>query len=270
MSRSTDHQLTKLAWNANANLWDEKMGSEGNEFFKQLQYPYILKYLGISKGVVSPNLKVLDISCGNGILSRKLANLGANVTGIDFSEELIKLAREYPGPSGNPMYALADVTKTEQLRPWMDQSFDAAVCNMALFDISDIEPLIASLPGMLKPGGTFIFSLLHPSFNNSSTVKMLEEYDEGELTHRFSLKIDKYLSIYSQKGVALRGQQVSQVYFNRPLQYYLHLLFDQGFVMDRFDEPRLVREEGGSPLSWGSNFAEIPPVLIARMTLPRA
>lgn len=270
MITNDDHEQAKKAWNANAKLWDDKMGTEGNDFFKQLQYPFILQYLGISETSGDQNLKILDVSCGNGLLSRKLADLGVQVVGIDFSSELIRLARSYPGKNNNPIYAVADVTEKEQLKTWMDNSFDAVVCNMALFDISDIEPLISVLHMILKPSGKFIFSLLHPSFNNSSTVKMLEEYDDGELKHRYSLKIDKYLSIYAQKGVALRGQEVSQVYFNRPLQYYLKLCFDHGFVMDRFDEPRLVRSEGGSALSWGSNFAEIPPVLIVRMTLPRA
>lgn len=269
MSTKANNALTKSAWNHNANLWDSRMGSEGNDFFKQLQYPFILDYLGLSEKASNPKMNILDISCGNGILSRKLAGLGADVTGIDFSEALIELAEGYTPGVDNPRYAVADVTVPEELARWSNGNFDAAVCNMALFDIADIEPLIRALPKMLKPGGMFIFSILHPAFNNSSTVKLLEEYDDGEVKQRYALKIDKYLSIYDQKGVALRGQEMPQVYFNRPMQYYLKLCFDQGFVMDRFDEPALERLEGGSPLSWGSNLAEIPPVMLARMRLPR-
>jgi len=268
MSLSDSHEFTKRAWNANARVWDDRMGTEGNDFFKQLQYPFILDYLGVKNGQFPSPMKILDVSCGNGVLSRKLAALGAEVIGIDFSEALIQLAENYPDRPSNLQYYITDVTEQDQLTPWMDGSFDAVVCNMALFDISDIEPLIMSIPKILRSGGIFIFSILHPSFNNSSTIKMLEEIDEGELKHKYSLKIDKYLSIYERKGVALREQQAPQIYFNRPLQYYLKLCFEQGFKMDRFDEPALIRAEGGSALSWGSNFAEIPPVLLARMVLP--
>lgn len=261
------HQQSKKAWNANAKVWDDRMGSEGNDFFKQLQYPYILSYLGLDEKKDLNGVRILDISCGNGVLSRKLAALGANVTGIDFSESLINIAENYPSEANYINYAIVDVTDGEQLSPYMDRSFDVAICNMALFDISDIEVLIKSLPSILRGGGTFIFSLLHPAFNNSSTVKMIEEYDDGQVIQRFSLKIDKYLSIYEHQGVALREQTEPQFYFNRPLQYYLKLCFDQGFVMDRFDEPALRNADTKSLLSWGSNFEDIPPVCLARMKL---
>lgn len=266
MSASDPHEQTKKAWTANAQTWDARMGSDGNDFFKQLQYPYILEYLGCQNGEDLQGKKILDISCGNGILSRKLAALGANVTGIDFSESLIKIAEGY-ATKQHIDYAVVDVTDANQLQPYMSAGFDIAICNMALFDISNIEILISALPKMLRPGGLFIFSLLHPAFNNSSTIKMVEEYDDGAVKQKFSLKIDKYLSIYEHLGVALREQTVPQVYFNRPLQYYFKLCFQHGFVMDRFDEPALPSADTKASLSWGSNFEEIPPVCMARMKL---
>jgi len=261
------HSLTKNAWNLNATLWDSVMGNDGNDFFRQLQFPYILDYLECGTSQNLAGKRILDLACGNGLLARKLVDLGAMVVGLDFSAELIRLAEGYSPKNDNLYYSVADLTDQGELKPFMDGSFDIAICNMALFDISDIEVLVQALPKMIKPGGFFIFSLTHPAFNNSSTNKLVEEFDQGELIQKYSLKIDKYLSIYEQKGIALNAQKNPQYYYNRPLSYYFQQFFRQGFVLDRFDEPEFKSAESKSPLSWGNNFREFPPVMIARMKL---
>jgi hypothetical protein len=74
---------------------------------------------------------------------------------------------------------------------------------------------------------------------------------------------------HQQHGAALRGQPKPQLYFERPLQYYLKLGFRNGFVLDGFEECAFPPGQPQSnPLSWGGNFSEIPPVLVARLRLP--
>jgi len=265
--KSKTHSLTKNAWNLNAAIWDSVMGIEGNVFFRQLQLPYILEYLGWDSSKNLEGKKVLDLACGNGILARKLADLGAMVVGIDFSSELIKLAEGHSPLNNKISYYVVDLTNQDEINPFMDGSFDIVICNMALFDISDIEVLAQTLPKIVTLGGIFVFSLTHPAFNNSSTIKMIEEFDQGKLIQTYSLKIDKYLTIYEQKGIAIHGQKNPQYYYNRPISYYLKLFFKQGFVLDRFDEPEFIRADSKSPLSWGFNFREFPPVMLARMKL---
>ncbi len=69
-------------------------------------------------------------------------------------------------------------------------------------------------------------------------------------------------------GVAMRGQPRPQIYFDRPLQYYLDLAFQNGFVLDGFRERAFPPGSPHShPLAWGGNFSEIPPVLVARLRL---
>jgi hypothetical protein len=107
---------------------------------------------------------------------------------------------------------------------------------MALFDIADIETLFRVLPRLLKPGGVFVFSIAHPAFNNSSSVHTMEEFDDGEIKTIYSVRISRYMTAYSTKGLALRNQSRPQMYFERPLQYYLNLGFQNGFVLDGFEE----------------------------------
>ena len=97
-------------------------------------------------------------------------------------------------------------------------------------------------------------------------MHVAEEMDlEGEIKTVYSVKISRYITPYSAKGLALRSQPKPQMYFERPLQYYMNLGFQHGFVLDGFDERAFPPESIQTfPLGWGGNFSEIPPALILR------
>jgi 2-polyprenyl-3-methyl-5-hydroxy-6-metoxy-1,4-benzoquinol methylase len=255
------HQFTRDAWEANAGVWDERMGDEGNDFFNILCWPSIATLLDPRSGQ-----HILDIACGNGLTSRRLAALGARVTAFDFSASLIERAKARSANLQSQIsYRVIDATDEQELLSIGEHRFDSALSNMALFDIADIEPLFRALPRLLKPGGTFVFSLMHPAFNNASSVHIMEEFDVGEIKTVYSVKISRYMSTYHAKGLALRDQPKPQMYFQRPLQYYLNLGFQNGFVLDGFEERSFPPDHPqNSPLGWGGKFSEIPPVLIAR------
>ena len=229
-----------------------------------LCWPVIASFLE-----AQPGQHILDIACGNGLTSRKLAELGATVTAFDFSTELIKLANSRPNPDSRITYHVIDATDESALLALGEHTFDSALCNMALFDMADIEPLFRALPKLLKPDGVFVFSLTHPAFNNASSMHVAEEIDyEGEIKTLYSVKISRYITPYQAKGLALRNQPKPQMYFERPLQYYFNLGFQNGFVLDGFAERAFPPEHPQTfPLGWGGNFSEIPPVLIARLRL---
>jgi 2-polyprenyl-3-methyl-5-hydroxy-6-metoxy-1,4-benzoquinol methylase len=257
---------TREAWDANAAFWDAQMG-EGNDFVNVLQWPAILRLLA-----PQPGQCILDIATGNGLTARRLAALGVQVTAIDFSVELIKIARERAGSPVPITYHVLDATDESALLALGMHTFDSALCNMALFDMADIEPLFHALPKLLKPGGLFLFSICHPAFNNSSSMHVVEEMDnEGKIQTIYSVKVSRYMNEYSAHGVALRGQPRQQLYFERPLQYYFNLGFANGFVLDGFEERAFPPEaQQKSPLGWGGKYSEIPPVLVARMKLSDA
>lgn len=255
------NEETRNAWDANASYWDEKMG-EGNDFVDLLQWPAILRLLD-----PQPGQRILDIATGNGLTARRLASLGATVVAFDFSAELIKLAKSKPNPESRISYQILDATDESALLALGERTFDSALCNMALFDMANIEPLFHALPKLLKPGGSFTFSICHPAFNNSSSTHVAEERDnEGTIQTVYSIKVSRYMNPYSAHGVALRDQPRPQLYFERPLQYYLNFGFANGFVLDGFEERAFPPDAPQkNPLSWGGAFCEIPPVLVARM-----
>ena len=257
------NQFSREAWDANAEHWDSRMGDEGNDFFNMLCWPVLASFLD-----VQPSQYILDVACGNGLTSRKLAQLNAKVTAFDFSTELIKLAEARPNPDSRITYHNIDATDESVLLALGERSFDSALCNMALFDMADIEPLFRVLPKLLKPNGVFAFSLMHPAFNNPSATLLAEEWDDGQIHTRYAVKVPRYINQFQSQGLALRNQPKPQLYFHRPIRDYMNLAFQNGFVLDGFEERAFPPEHPQfGPLGWGGKFSEIPPALIARMRL---
>jgi len=142
---------------------------------------------------------------------------------------------------------------------------------MALFDMVQIDPLFQALSVLLNPAAAFIFSVVHPCFNNPATQMVAELEDiDGELVTGYSVKIRRYLTPSVVHVRALRNQPEPQLEFHRALQDLLKPAFNAGFVLDALEERSFPPDHppGKVPLAWGANFSEIPPVLIARVRAP--
>jgi 2-polyprenyl-3-methyl-5-hydroxy-6-metoxy-1,4-benzoquinol methylase len=257
------NEQTRLAWNRNARFWNNYMG-EGNDFVRDLIWSPTERLLQLQAGE-----QVLDVACGNGLYARRLADLGGRVLAFDFSVNLVDLARKGSAESGNPIdYQVMDATNEEALLTLGINQFDAAVCNMALFDMAKIDPLMRALVKLLKKDGRFVFSVLHPCFNNPNAAHMAEMVDVGgNIITTYGMKVTGYMTPTVSKAVAIEGQPEAQLVFHRPLQDLFAAGFRAGFVMDALEERAFPadHEPGRNPLSWSGKYSEIPPVLVARM-----
>jgi 2-polyprenyl-3-methyl-5-hydroxy-6-metoxy-1,4-benzoquinol methylase len=268
IDRSRANAESRQAWNRNATFWDERMG-EGNDFVEVLIWPTAEKLLALQ-----PGERVLDVACGNGLTSRRMAALGAEVVAIDFSERMIAHARQRTVVQADRIrYSVVDATDGDALLALGPHSFDVALCNMALFDMADIAPVMRALRRLLRLGGRFVFSVIHPCFNNPHMVHVGEmEERGGEVVTVYSVKIRGYMTATVTPGIAMPGQPVPHLYFHRPLSMLLAAGFTAGFVLDALEERAFPagHRSGTYPLSWSGNFSEIPPVLIARLRIPHA
>ena len=256
---------TRDAWNATAQVWDEKMGDKGNDFHKYLVRPSIEKLLELK-----PGQRILDIGCGNGLTTRRLASSGANVLGIDFASEMINNARKRTKENQELIeYQVLDATDETGLLKLGENSFDAAVSAMALMDMAEIEPLFKALIKIIRPGGCFIFAVMHPCFNSMHTSLGSELIEnETELYTEYYIKVKGYLKPSKVRGLALQNQPQPHTYFHRPLHILLNTAFKFGFVLDGLEEPAFSEEIAArsDAISW-SRFSEISPVILARLRI---
>jgi len=252
------------AWDTNAAFWDEQMG-KGNTFQLKLIEPNMLSLLN-----VQPGERVLEIACGNGQLARKLTSLGASVVATDFSSGMLERARAHTEPFNDQIdYRLVDATQTTELHALGAHAFDAVVSSMALMDMSDIVPLFQALPYLLKRGGRFVFSTMHPCFNSNNPTFFAEMRDnEGTIVETFGIKLTRYLESKAYQGLAIIGQPVPQDYFHRPLHELLGEAFRAGLVLDGLLEPRFPNDKSSPRWSSWLNYHEFPPVLVARCRVP--
>lgn len=244
-------------WNANADFWDRRMG-EGNAFHKTLIEPTQLRLLD-----VKPGRRILDVACGNGQFSRKMAGLGAVVTAVDFSSRMIEIAKSKP--VNNVEYLVVDASDPAELGK-LPKDFDSVVCTMAMMDMEKIEPLIGHSPRLLKKNGTFVFSVLHPCFHSGEHWIGHEQDDlGGNIRDNYFVKVSNYLVESKLTGIAMIGQPRAQYYFHRPLSSIFGDFFGAGFVLDGLEEPSF--KDLASARIFDNVFRNIPPALICRMRL---
>lgn len=213
MFKDTNEE-NRLAWEDNADFWDSKMGDKSNYFHREIVRPYTEELLDITKGDL-----VLDIACGNGNFSERMAQNGGRVVAFDYSERLIEHAKRRRVKQKELIsFHVCDATSYEAILSLkQDKPFNKAVANMAVMDISEIDPLFKAVYDLLGDGGSFVFSTHHPCF----------ERPDG-----------KYKTPCVHKGEAIVGQPVLQNYYHRSLQDILNLAFSTGFVLDGFYEER--------------------------------
>ncbi|MEO8288107.1 MAG: class I SAM-dependent methyltransferase [Chloroflexota bacterium] len=256
-------EASRAIWDANAEAWDSRIGGGGG-WQTSFIAPVVEQMLDIR-----PGESVLDIACGNGLFSRRLAELGAHVVASDFSPRLIELARERTTQQANIEYHVADATNEAELLALAGENgrqFDAAVCTNALMDMPEIEPLFRAVARMVKPGGRFVFSVMHPCFNGQA-IAMLAELANYDREPSYSLKISRYLSAEVTQGLAIADQPLKQYYWHRPLHMLLNAAFSAGLVMDRIEEPRITPDvPTQNPFGW-ANY-DMPPLLFVRLKVP--
>jgi len=201
-----------FAWETNAQYWDDKMGDESNNTHRNLVRPRTEELLDVKKGDF-----ILDIACGNGNFSKRLADNGARVVAFDFSPKMIELAKVRRKDALDKIsFTVCDAIDFDALMMLkQERPYDKAVANMAIMDISNIQPLFRAVSLMLRKCGSFVFSTLHPCF----------DYPNND-----------YLTNCIYKGEAIAGQPVLQNYYHRTIEEIFSVAFQHGFIVDGFYE----------------------------------
>lgn len=105
--------------------------------------------------------KIIDVGCGGGILAESLAQLGAEVTGIDMGQEPLNVAKLHALETGVSVdYQKVTAEEHAQQHP---QHYDVVTCMEMLEHVPDPESIVNACAQMVKPGGFVFFSTLNKS-----------------------------------------------------------------------------------------------------------
>lgn len=98
--------------------------------------------------------KVLDLGCGTGRLTTQISKKVKNVVGVDFSKDMLNIAKEKSKKNSNIQYKYLNITKR---LPFKDKSFDKVLSILVVNHIKQLDKLLKEVYHILKPRGLFVF-----------------------------------------------------------------------------------------------------------------
>ncbi|HEY2677917.1 MAG TPA: class I SAM-dependent methyltransferase [Steroidobacteraceae bacterium] len=123
-----------------AQTWNSELYEKNARFVSDLGAP-VLTLLDPQAGE-----RILDLGCGDGVLTKKIADMGCEVVGVDSSPDFVASARK------------RGLTVLEQSAYDMNfsASFDAVFSNAALHWMKDADRVIERVAAALRPQGRFV------------------------------------------------------------------------------------------------------------------
>lgn len=158
--------------------------------------------------------KILDAGCGPGLYSAWLTERGAEVTAVDYSDEMIKLTEEITENKARVVKANLNDT----LDFLKDNEFDIVLSSLVIHYISDLRGLFSEFNRVLKSNGHLIISTHHPFSDFAHHPE--SNYFETELI------TEKWPSY-----------NVEMQFYRRPLSEIFNMFKEADFRIDEFLEP---------------------------------
>jgi len=227
-------------WEGNAENWT-RLSRAGHDVYRDaLNTPAFLAMLPPVNG-----LRGLDIGCGEGTNTHRLAEQGAAIQAIDIAPTFIAHARaaEAEDPRGIE-YQVADALAL----PFADASFDFATSFMAMMDMPDQEKALKEVRRVLRPGGFFQFSILHPCFVPPKRRNIRDAAGEpvavevADYFRRTDGEVESWTfsTIPEAERRGLTPFQVPR--FHRTLGDWIDMIVGAGLTLEKLGEPRASAE----------------------------
>src|ERR1700748_3655020 len=108
----------------------EKIQYEYNRIADRKRVDFIA---GVLRDAMGADARVLDVGCGNGVISRHLGRLGFNVTGVDVSDKTIEIARSLSKDIPNVTF----MRKSAEELVASGVKYDAIICSEVLEHLTD-------------------------------------------------------------------------------------------------------------------------------------
>lgn len=133
--------------------WSPYYDRKGNRAVA-LKQREIVRLLGDVRGRT-----VLDMGCGTATNAIAMAEAGADVTAVDFSQGMLAQARQKPG-AARVRFIEHDL---ESPLPLETDAFDMVLCSLMLEHVSKLDGVFAEMARLCRPGGRVIVIEMHPA-----------------------------------------------------------------------------------------------------------
>ncbi len=237
------------SWGNEAEWYDDYL-ADSDSYQRQIIMPNIARIIS-----PMPGKKVLDIACGQGLFSETMMDKGANVVGVDISQELITLAKNRFKNKilKEDLFIVSPADKmiSAGIR---EESCDSAMCILAAQNIQEFDAVIKETSKILKPKGKFVIVLNHPCFRVPKQSDWHFDVEgggpegdpsynivNGKKTGRYGRVVYSYMSegiikIDMHPGEQDRRKKSYTTSFHRPMQIYSKWLANAGFCILRIEE----------------------------------
>ncbi len=205
MTTATDnvhlHEIHKFGAQAER-WWDEHGEFKTLHAINPLRIEFIERYTHLA------GQKMVDVGCGGGILSEGLAKRGAQVLGIDLSEDLLDIADLHGLETGvSVQYQKISVETLAHQQP---ASFDHVVCMEMLEHVPDAGSIISACAKLVKPNGMVFFSTLNRQPKAYLLAILAAEYvlqmlPKGTHDYKTFIKPSELSQSARKAGLTLRG-----------------------------------------------------------------
>ena len=212
----------KKSWNSVSKWYDELVSSSGHFYHQNVIFPNLNKWYNFTSSD-----KVLDLACGQGVLSRHIPNKTFYL-GIDISSALINSAKKY----NSSQFIKADVTAPLKIDA---QNFSHAFIILALQNMKNGYEAIKNCALKLKKTGKLIIVLNHPCFR----IPRQSNWQIDEKKHSQQRVLDRYMSsmeipINMNPGLSKANNKTYS--YHHPLSIYMDWLHKEKFAITRLEE----------------------------------
>ncbi|HEX3784004.1 MAG TPA: class I SAM-dependent methyltransferase [Pseudonocardiaceae bacterium] len=172
-------------------LWSQHYDQPGNLLIA-LEQPEMWAILDTLK----PG-DALDAACGTGRHTRKLVDLGHQVTGIDLTPEMLAIAKNTVPEA---QFHTADLLAL----PFAGPRFDTVVSGLAIAHLADLRAGIAELARVMRPGGRLIISAPHPFQAHLGWHATFQDADgNGGFVREYPHTHADYLAAFAAAGLTV-------------------------------------------------------------------
>ncbi len=220
----------KEDWNSMAEAY-EVFNNSPDSYSFGIEWPCIRSMLPELSGK-----EILDLGCGTGIFTFLLEQFSpASLTGIDLSEEMLKIAEKKAKERGScARFIQGDAGNASE---FLHQEYDFVFSSTMTHYIDDLEKLFENIRKCLKDGGTGILSVIHPVYSAMYPVEHGDTFpEEEEWVVRY---LDRSKRAYIQPWIEYNDDFENQLSrsFHHTVSDYINALLKAGLKLEEIREP---------------------------------